>query len=111
MRDARAYEIEPIGVVHSPFKHREDVPLRGSDAIGQIEILRAQGLFCSMIIVFTRNYVPSLNLLLPITVISSISMKCSHSLSVSKSSIPMNSFVDLHLHLGGIGNSGAGSTG
>lgn len=32
------YEIKPIGVVHSPFKHSEDVPLRGQDAIGQIEI-------------------------------------------------------------------------
>ena len=32
------YEIKPIGVVHSLFKHREDVPLRGQDTIGQIEI-------------------------------------------------------------------------
>lgn len=35
------YEIKPIGVVYSPFKRREDVPLRGSqNAIGQIEIFK-----------------------------------------------------------------------
>lgn len=35
------YEIKPVGVVHSPFKHREDVPLRGrQNAIGQIEIFK-----------------------------------------------------------------------
>ncbi len=35
------YEIEPIGVVRSPFKRREDVPLRGTqNVIGQIEIFK-----------------------------------------------------------------------
>lgn len=35
------YTFEPIGVVHSPFENREDVPLREyHDAIGRIEVFR-----------------------------------------------------------------------
>lgn len=35
------YELKPIGVVHSPFKHRGDVPLRDyQDAVGEIEIFK-----------------------------------------------------------------------
>lgn len=35
------YEIKPIGVIHSTFKHRGDVPLSGyQDVIGEIEIFR-----------------------------------------------------------------------
>lgn len=35
------YEIKPIGVVHSPFEHREDVPLRRCrNVIGQIETFK-----------------------------------------------------------------------
>ena len=34
------YTLKPIGVVHSPFEHREDVPQREcQDAIGRIEVL------------------------------------------------------------------------
>lgn len=41
------YTLKPIGVVHSPFEHREDVPPREcQDAIGRIEVFTeyAEGL-------------------------------------------------------------------
>ena len=35
------FELRPIGVVHSPFKYRGDVPLRGfEEAVGCIEVFR-----------------------------------------------------------------------
>jgi tRNA-Thr(GGU) m(6)t(6)A37 methyltransferase TsaA len=34
--------IKPIGIIHSPFKHREDTPIQPSrsDAIGEIEVFK-----------------------------------------------------------------------
>lgn len=35
------FTVKPIGVVHSPFEHKGDVPLRGyEEAVGWIEIFR-----------------------------------------------------------------------
>ncbi len=34
--------VKPIGIIHSPFKHREDTPIQPSrsDAIGEIEVFK-----------------------------------------------------------------------
>ena len=38
------FELRPIGVVHSPFKHRGDVPVKGYvEAGGRIEIFKEYG--------------------------------------------------------------------
>jgi tRNA (Thr-GGU) A37 N-methylase len=35
------FELKPIGVVHSPFKQRGDVPVKGYiEAVGRIEIFK-----------------------------------------------------------------------
>lgn len=35
------YEVKPLGIIHSPFKHKEDVPLRGfENAVGEIEVFK-----------------------------------------------------------------------